>query len=490
MAVKLAKLEAKIGEQKRLLVSLQAERQTALENLDAKEAVVEDLSTKIQAAIDAKEDPSEDDTKALTAAKDEYKAIRTTVVKLGDKISAERSALSDLEADFSTRQEHNKFEAELSESSGRQTESVTEPGAEGAGGASGERIRVLEASDEQLDHDLGVMFQVSMIAGLDHRSIQEVAAGMGNERVIQAANTANSHSAGGSWIQGRYLDRFVEQLRPYSIIRNAGVDEVPLDDGSLEMPEEVAGPAGAYLGETQVADTEQVTTGSIKLIAKELVVQVVASEKLIRSPSAKAAARIRRSVLKGAGQTEDQYFLRGSASSAGPTGLRYLAPASNVFTANTTVNLTNTEADLDKLDLALLNGNVIWDIPFYSMSPRTAVYLTSLRDGNGNKVYPEMSLPRPMLRGKPVYTSTQIPVNIGGAGSGSEIILAEGSHLIIGDAPKLQYESSNVAAYNQGGVVKAAFSERNVVSRMVMENDFNTLQKKAIAVLDDVRWGA
>jgi hypothetical protein len=100
-----------------------------------------------------------------------------------------------------------------------------------------------------------------------------------------------------------------------------------------------------------------------------------------------------------------------------------------------------------------------------------------------------LSLERPTLRGKPVFATTQIPINLG-SGDKSEIMLAEASHLIIGDSPRVGFDSSNVAAYLDGGVMKASFSERKVVTRLVMENDFNTLYDQAIAVLTNVNWGA
>lgn len=359
---------------------------------------------------------------------------------------------------------------------------------DGAGGAS-DRIRVLPATSEQLDHDLGVLLQSRVVSSLDRVPVAEVAKKLfKNERVASASMYADEHSAGGAWISGAYLDRFIELLRPLSIVRMMGVDTVPLDDGVLVMPKETAGPTGQYLGEKEPANVETLASGDVRLVAKELVCMVAASEKLIRSPSAKAADRIRNSVLRGAGQTEDLYFLRGIPAGAGPTGLRYLVNAANVLTANATVSLATITSDLGRLELALLNANVAFFRPAWIMAPRTLIYLMDLRDGNGNLAWPSLSQEKPTLRGKPVYTTTQIPVNLG-SGDKSEIMLVETSHLVIGDAPRVGFESSNVAAFLDGGVMKSSFAERKVVTRLVMENDFNTLYDKAIAVLTSVNWG-
>ena len=92
--------------------------------------------------------------------------------------------------------------------------------------------------------------------------------------------------------------------------------------------------------------------------------------------------------------------------------MRYWAAAANLIAANATINLQNVDLDLGKLMLALLNSNVMLDNPGWLFSPRTWNFLSTLRDGNGNKAFPEME--RGLLKGFPYSTSTQIPSNLGG----------------------------------------------------------------------------
>jgi HK97 family phage major capsid protein len=184
------------------------------------------------------------------------------------------------------------------------------------------------------------------------------------------------------------------------------------------------------------------------------------------------------------------YFLRGIPAGAGPTGMRYLALAANIFAANGTVNLANVTNDLGKMELSLMNANVLMTRAAWIMSPRSLIFLADLRDGNGHLAYPSLTMGAvPMLRNKRVFTTTQIPSNLG-SGDKSEVILADAQHLIIGDAPRIAMDASNTAAYSDGGTIKAAFSGRKTLTRLVMENDFNTLHAGAISVLTDVAWGA
>jgi HK97 family phage major capsid protein len=484
MAVSLEQMSRKIGDKRRKVSDLNNQLQASIKSYDEKEDALVSKSESFKPDEKSGELTSEQ-TAELDTLRGELNSLRLENIKLSDAMQSAKSDLSALESDLKLRQQSNDTENWLTESNGR-VDSVLD--VESSGGTS-DRIRVMPATSEQLDHDLGVLFQCRILSDMDRVPVATIAKEtFKNDRVASAAMYAGDHASGGSWIQGVYLDRFIELLRPLSIVRMMGVDTVPLDDGSLLMPKETAGPTGQYLGEKEPANVETLATGDIRLVAKELVCMVAASEKLIRSPSANASTRIRNSVMRGAGQTEDLYFLRGVAAGAGPTGLRYLAAAANILTANGTVNLANVTNDLGRLELALLNSNVVEVNPAWIMAPRTKVYLMDLRDANGNLAWPSLSLPRPMLRGKPVYTTTQIPINLG-SGDKSEIMLVEASHLIIGDAPRVGFDSSNVAAYLDGGVMKASFAERKVVTRLVMENDFNTLYDQAIAVMTAVNWG-
>lgn len=485
MPVSLEQLSRKIGDKRREVSDLNSKLQASIKSYDEKEDTLVSKSESFKPDEKTGELSSEQ-TEELDTLRNDLNSLRLENIKLADAVQSAKSDLAAMESDMKLRQTSNDTENWLSESAGRGGASSLAD-VQSSGGTS-DAVRVLPATNEQLDHDLGVLFQSRILSDMDRVPVAEIAKKVfNNDRVSSAAMYAGEHGAGGAWIQGVYLDRFIELLRPLSIVRMMGVDTVPLDDGSLLMPKETAGPTGKYLGEKEPANVETVGSGDIRLVAKELVCMVAASEKLIRSPSANAANRIRNSIMRGAGQTEDLYFLRGIAAGAGPTGLRYLVNAANIIKANATVNLANVTNDLGKAELALLNANVVAVKPAWIMAPRSLIYLMDLRDGNGNLAWPTLSQERPTLRGKPVYTTTQIPVNLNS--TESEVMLVEAAHLIIGDAPRVGFDSSNVAAYLDGGTMKASFAERKVVTRLVMENDFNTLYDKAIAVLTEVKWG-
>jgi HK97 family phage major capsid protein len=490
MKVSLEKLSRQIGDARTAMGKLNDKLQAAFAAFDAKE----DERDKLANELDGLEgEPTSEQVAQLDKLNNELREMRLQNIGLTDEINKAKNALVDMENDLKLRQASNDLDDTLSSSAGRVTGGVSN-----AGGLSSQ-VNVMPRNAEQRRHDLRVHLCSLIIADQSggRVSAAQVASEFdgGEYTAARLSNSmlASDFSQGGSWVRGEFSDTFIELLRPESIVRQMGVDTVPLEDGTMDMPRETGAPTGRYLGEDEDALAETVTTGDLKLIAKEMVCLVPASDKLLRSRSANAAERIMMSIVRSAANTEDLHFIRGVAAGAGPTGMRFLAPAANVLTMNATINLQNVDNDLGKMELALLAANVRMRRAGWLMAPRTFVYLQNLRDGNGNLVYPTLSMlgptGRPMLRLKPVFITTQIPVNL--SGNQSEIILADAEHLIIGDAPRVGLDASNTAAYRDaGGNMRAAFAARKTVIRLVVENDFNALHTSAIAVLTGVTWGA
>jgi HK97 family phage major capsid protein len=495
MTISLTALAEKIGLQRRRVAECQSAREELLKSFEVASSKFDDAMAKLESFKEGDSNSKDAKSKeslasAVNAAREEMQSARKKVVASADSVNSAISLLNELEADYRMAEDHNRVEQSLSGSTGRHV------GTDGArlnsAGGSSDRINVLPPSAEQVDVDLGVFLQCTMIAQLDRLSPEQAVAmarqQFGNERVgsvLSSAMQANTHTSGGSLVAGAFLPRVIELLRAQAIMRRAGVPTVPLDDGSLTIPKITGGSSSYYTGEGSDATPSELTTGNMKLVAKEMVTIVPCSEKLLRSPSAGAANIIRDDIIRSAALCEDLHFIRGLDSGAGPTGMRYLAPSANILTMNGTVNLTNVTNDLARLELALMAANVGMTNANWAMAPRTFVYLSTLRDGNGNIAFPEMGMM--MLRGKPVHITTQIPVNL--STNQSEVYLFDAAELVIGDAPAISMEASNVAAYQNGASVVAAFSKRQVVTRLVIENDFGARHNEAIAVLTGVTWG-
>ena len=308
-----------------------------------------------------------------------------------------------------------------------------------------------------------------------------------HDPIVAKALAAGTGTGGGFLVPENYSSELIELLRPLSVVRASGARTIPLQNGNLSIPKITGGGSATYIGEnTNIATTEQ-TFGLVKLSAKKLAAITPISNDLIRFASPSADALVRSDLLDALAQAEDQHFLRGDGLGAGPKGLRYWAPAANRLLVNGTVNLVNVTNDTSRLMLQLLNANVRLRNPGWITSPRVLMYLSDIRDGNGNKAFPELPS---SFRGFPMRVTTTVPINLAVTNtSESELYFVDFADVIIGDVPGIEIEVSNVAAYHDGANVVSAYSLDQTVIRVIMHNDLVVRHGESVAVAIDVDWG-
>lgn len=317
----------------------------------------------------------------------------------------------------------------------------------------------------------------------------------------KTAMEAGNFSSGGAWIPEHYVAEMIELLRPMSVVMSMGVSTAPLVNGTLTLPKITGGATAAYIGESQNIGTSSLTGGQVKATAHKLAVMVPISNDLLRYAVPSADVTVRNDMLRAASQTRDAAQIRDDGTGNAPKGLRYWAPSGQVETMTATPDLTKVDRDLNLLITNLLAANV-FSMPRQTgtpqsevvemtsvgwlMSPRTWSYLTTLRDGNGNRAFPEMI--DGMLKGFPFAVSSQIPENLGG-GTESEVYFVAFSDVVVAQDPRVELEVSNVAAYHDGSNVQAAFSLDQTVLRLIMNDDLIVRHSEAVSVLTGVTWG-
>lgn len=330
--------------------------------------------------------------------------------------------------------------------------------------------------------------QAVAIGGSDLRAVAGAAeqlygSDMGN---IVANMEQATDTKGGFLVDEAYSSDFIDILRPRVVIRALGARSVPMPDGNLTTRKKTAGTTASYVGERVPAPTTGATAGQITMSAKRLTALVPITNQLIRRASMNVQMMIRDDLVEGVSIKEDQQFLRGTGSATAPTGLRNLIAVGNVVPANATVNLVNVTNDLGKLRLKVLQANIPMTQCGYIMSPRTLLYLENLRDGNGNKAFPEVAEGR--LGMYPIGVTTSVPDNLGVGTNESEIYFGDFAQFMIGDTERVAIAASDVAAYDDGGTIRAAFSNDETVVRLIAEHDTQVRYDTAFAVLTAVTW--
>ena len=330
--------------------------------------------------------------------------------------------------------------------------------------------------------------QAVAIGGSDQRAVAAAAEGLyGSDMGQIVANMEQAtNTKGGFLVNTDYSADFIDILRPRVVIRRMGARAIPMPDGNLTTRRKTTGTSASYVGERVPAPKTEATVNQITMSAKRLTALVPITNQLIRRASLNVQMMIRDDLIEGVSVREDQQFLRGVGSSTAPTGLRNLIAAGNVIAANATVNLANVTNDLGKLRLAVLNANIPMTQCGYIMSPRSLLFLENLRDANGNKAFPEVAEGR--LGIYPIGVTTSVPDNLGAGTNQSEIYFGDFAQFMIGDTEQVAIAASDVAAYDDGGTIRAAFSNDETVVRVIAEHDTQIRYDTAFAVLTGVTW--
>lgn len=425
-------------------------------------AVLADMDTVIEAALDAETgDPR-------------------------DLSAEEQTSFDDLKAKATALQASIKREEEMLALKASAASPVIVPG--GNPGSPGATVPAQPKAEVKPGMMVARIAQAVAIGGSDQRTVANAAEQLyGSEMGQIVANMEQAtDTKGGFLVDTAYSSDFIDILRPRVVIRQMGARTIPMPDGNLTTRRKTAGTTASYVGERTPAPATGVTVGQITMSAKRLTALVPITNQLIRRSSMNVQMMIRDDLLEGVGVKEDQQFLRGGGSATAPTGLRNLIAGGNVISANATVNLANVTNDLVKLRLAVLNANTPMTQAGYIMSPRSLLFLENLRDGTGNKVFPEVGEGR--LGIYPIGVTTSVPDNLGAGTNESEIYFGDFAQFMIGDTERVAIAASDVAAYDDGGTIRAAFSNDETVVRLIAEHDTQVRYDTAFAVLTGVTW--
>ena len=333
-----------------------------------------------------------------------------------------------------------------------------------------------------------VAIAIAATGGNDQRAMAAHAAGIWGDSTGQiVANMEQStNTKGGYLVNEAYSADFIGLLRPRVRIREMGARTVPMPDGNLTTRKQTGSTTAGYVGERDPAPVTGMTVGRINMTAKTLRALVPITNQLIRRASYGVDGMVRDDLITSAAIKEDQQFTRGTGSSEAPAGLRSLITAGNVLVATAGPDLVKVTSDLARLRLRVVNANIPMVKCGYLMSPTTQTYLENLRDGNGNKAFPEVAEGR--LGIYPIGVTTSIPDNLGAGSDESEIYFGDFEQFLIGDTMRVTLAASTEAAYVEDGEVKSAFAQDETLIRLIQEHDTQLRYDTAFAVLTQVKW--
>jgi hypothetical protein len=139
------------------------------------------------------------------------------------------------------------------------------------------------------------------------------------------------------------------------------------------------------------------------------------------------------------------------------------------------------------MKLLLINGMSRMIRPAWFFAPTLVEYIATRRDQVGGFYYKD-EVARGMLEGFPIYTSQQIPTNLG-TGNGSEFYLVDMADTVIADTLNVMVDASDVAAYyGTDGKIVSTFQRDQSLFRVISEHDFNMRHLQSLAVGTTSDW--
>lgn len=312
----------------------------------------------------------------------------------------------------------------------------------------------------------------------------------------QKALAAEDFESGGAFITETVADEIIELLRAASVVRRLGVRTMPNPSGTLRIRKLTSGATANYIGEQENITPSEAGTGAVIAQAKKLAVLTPISNDLLRRADPRTETLLRDDMVEAMRNKEDITFIRGPGSAAEPKGMYHWAAAANLLPATNhdpaSLTLAQVTTDLGRCLRQLMEGNVPMTSVGWIFTPRTFVYLVTIRDGNGNLVFkPEMDSGR--LFGFPFAWTTQIPQNLDASGTAgndeSEMYFVDFAQIVLADTMNIEL-SAHEAAYHDGSQIQSAVSLDETVIRGIAEHDLVARHAEAIVVLEQVVWGA
>ena len=291
---------------------------------------------------------------------------------------------------------------------------------------------------------------------------------------ISAALSGATEAAGGVTIPRPMAEGLIALLRARVVVRAAGARTFPMPAGQIRQAKQIASATATYQGENAAITPSAPSFDKLDQSFKKLTGLVPIGNSLLRHSGLAMAQLVRDDLVKVMALREDLAFIRGDGAANTPKGIRNWIAAGNWLAATNAgiaANATAADLALRKAISVVEDNNVALTNPGWIMRASTKNWLASLRDANGNLLFPSIDQ-NGQLKGAPIYVTSQLPNNLGTAGDETEVYFGEFSEAMIGDSMDLNVSMSTEAGYMDGGNFVSAFQNDLTLMRTISEHDF------------------
>ena len=308
----------------------------------------------------------------------------------------------------------------------------------------------------------------------------------------QRALNSGSASAGGVLVPEDMSSEIIDILRPSTTFLRGNPRRISLANGAYKLPAAASGATANWRGEGKPIQVSQPTFKDINLTAKFLDAMVPLTNQLIRWSLADVRAWVERDMSLEMGTKLDYAAYFGAGTQHTPLGITNIPGVFRVSAlGGTAPTVAQIETGARAAELAMEGKNLPMMSAAWIMAPRTRTYLADLRDGNGNRYFPELQGANPTWRGRPVMSTTQVSIVGGGSTDETEILLVNFDDIYYGEGAGISFGVSTEATYiNANGQAVSAFQNDLTLIKASLEADVDMKYLEAVSVIEGVRWGA
>lgn len=309
------------------------------------------------------------------------------------------------------------------------------------------------------------------------------------------ALTAGTGVSGGFAVPPDFSSAFIKLLYPRTILRKAGARTKPMPNGTMTVPKVTGGSGLSWVGETSSPIETGPTFGTVNPVAKKGIALVPVSNDLMRYATAEFDASVRDDLVTQVALGEDIAFLRSLGTQFTPKGLKAFVKPGQIIASNASYTRATVIAELIGLQTKLDLANIPGIKKSWAMSPRIRNYLRGIVTDTGQFVFRDeidkvdAAAPEGRLLGWPIYTSTQVPINLGTGGDESEIYAFDANECVIYESRQMELAISTEGTFtNTAGQPQSAFASDMSIIRAILAEDFQMDHDEGVALLTGVKW--
>ncbi|KMO34318.1 phage major capsid protein [Methylobacterium aquaticum] len=313
---------------------------------------------------------------------------------------------------------------------------------------------------------------------------------------IQRRKTVTSGISSNVLLPQPVTSEVIELLRPQATFLEGNPRRVRLIGGKFRQPRGASPATAAYVGEGAKKPVGTPGFDDINMSSYKLAGIVLLTNEALKWPVVDIEAYVRNDLRQVLGLTMDSAMYFGNGTGATPLGI-FKKSGITTLDASTTGYFANvkapTVAEIDsiasRMILSMTGANIVMTNKWrWIFSYRTWHYLSNLRDGNGNRIYPELA--QGNFKGISFLVSNQIPENGGTTTDESSLSLVDFGHVLFAEEEGMIMKSSTEATIDDNGTTVFLWQQNMMAILAEMEHDVTLDQSKAVATLTKVRWGA